>query len=215
MKITRIIGAAFAVLLAGCALTACGEPSSTAEIQEQEDMPYGATVTEDRSGSFTICYDNRFLDDYLVDRIRHYYLAIQDEDGESFSKLLFPLYHQYQLDEFYDGELTDQDIVNSTHDNIADYFGIDYAYTYIDIKAFVDTDGQSQERDSLIPMLDELAEKQELPKISEGTAMLCEMTIDRYIAERGSDSKNPTDLVMEDEKLYAIKYEDQWYLIYL
>ncbi|MCQ2407808.1 MAG: hypothetical protein MJ065_04685 [Oscillospiraceae bacterium] len=215
MKKIRLFAMAAAMLLSACAVTACGEQSSVTEDQAEEDMPYGATVVENRSGDYTLCYDRRFLDDALIDMIRKYYLSLQEKDGEAFSKLMFPLYHQYQLEEFYAGELTDQDIVEQTHDAIAKYYDIDFAYSYIDIKSLIDTDSQSQERDSLLPMLDNLAAEKDLPKISEGTTKLYEMTIDRYIGEREKTDKNPTDIVLQDEKLYAIKYEEQWYLIYL
>ena len=215
MKKIRLFAMAAAMLLSACAVTACGEQSSATEDQAEEDMPYGATVVENRDGDYTLCYDRRFLDDYLVDMVRKYYLSIQEKDGEAFSKLLFPLYHQYQLDEFYEGELTDQDIVDRTNAAISEYYNIDFAYSYIDIKSLIDTDSQSQERDSLLPMLDDLAAEKDMPKISEKTEKLYEMTIDRYIGERGKTDKNPTDIVLKDEKLYAIKYDDQWYLIYL
>ena len=106
----RLLSAACTVLLTACLLTGCGA-SGIHEEYSAEQLPYGATVSEDASRSMTISYDKRFLDDALVEKIYTYYHAVETKDGNAFASVMLPLYHEYQLNELYENTLTDQDIV--------------------------------------------------------------------------------------------------------
>lgn len=204
--------AAFAVLFA-LAMTGCGAQESSSDAQDA--MPYGATLTQDVSRGTAMRYDKRFLDAAAVDQVYAYYHAIQTKDAEAFSAALLPLYHAYQLEDVYGGDITDQALVDNTYDAISEYFGYDFEYTLLDITDAVTEDYISADRDSFLSMLDDLAADKGEPSVSEHTQAFYEVSVTRYIAEQGSGVRAETDDMMEDEKLFAIQYDGEWYVIYM
>lgn len=204
--------AAGALLLALCTVTGCGESS---EINAQDDMPYGATLTKDMSRDIAMSYDTRFLDAALADQIYAYYHAIQTKDAAEFSAALFPLYHRYQLEDVYAGDLTDQDLLDTTYDAITEYFGYDFAFSMLDVNDAVTEDYISADRDSFLPMLEDLAADKGEPSVLEHTQHFYQLTVTRYVTEAGSGVQSETDDVLENEMLFAIQYDGEWYLIYV
>lgn len=207
---TRLFTAVCAGMLIMCSLTGCASDSTEKETQ----MPYGSTVTIDPSRSMSISYDSRFLDDALIEKIYTYYHSIETKDGEMFNSVLFPLYHEYQMKDIYEEQVTDQTLVEDTYDAIKDYFDYDFAYSFIDVTNLKSSLGESSSRDALVVMLDELASEKEMASISEDTQKLYELTVTRYVAKQGEVTKRETDNSLEGETLYAIQYQDQWYLMY-
>lgn len=208
----KLFAAIGAMLLTLCTLTGCGEKT---ESDPQDDMPYGATIVKNTERDIAVSYDKRFLDDGLVDQIFAYYHAVQTKDAAEFSAALFPLYHAYQMEDVYGGELTDQDLMDSTYDAIAEYFGYDFAFSLLDVTDAITEDYVSPDRDSFLLMLDDLAaDKGETP-VSEHTQNFYQLTVTRYVTEEGSGILQETDDVLEDETLFAIQYDNEWYLIYV
>ena len=211
----KFSAAACACMLAACSLTGCGAAGESSDDgMNLEQYPYGSTLVEDTSRSMTISYDKRFLDDALVEKIYTYYHSLESKDGEAFGSVMFPLYHDYQLHTLYEDSMTDQDLAEGTHDNIKEYFGYDFDYAFIDVTNVVTKLGESSGRDSLELMLDQLAEEKKQKPVSDDTQHLYEMTITRYIDKKGSGTKTQTNDSMSDETLYAIQYQNEWYLMY-
>ena len=211
----KFSAAACACLLAACSLTGCGAAGESSDDgMDLEHYPYGSTLVEDTSRSMTISYDKRFLDDALVEKIYTYYHSLESKDGEAFGSVMFPLYHDYQLHTLYEDSMTDQDLAEGTYDNIKEYFGYDFDYTFIDVTNVVTKLGESSGRDSLELMLDQLAEDSGEKPVSSSMQALYELTIDRYYCDKGANIHGETDSVIEDERLFALKYENEWYLIY-
>ena len=75
-------------------------------------------------------------------------------------------------------------------------------------------DGESADRDQLRQMLDDLAADQEAPIVSAHTTYFYELSMTRYMKEKGSDDHAETDYKLSGEQLFALKYDDEWYLIY-
>ncbi len=210
----NLFAAAGMLLLSLCTLTGCGQ-SSSEHVYTEEQLPYGATIIEENTGVLpVIAYDSRFLDSALIGKIRTYYRSIQACDGDAFGALMFPLYHNYQLEEVYGGKFTDAQIVQTTYDNIKTYFNFDFDYTYIDITGCITEEGWSANRDGLIMMLDELAEQKGEKKVSEDTQAVYELTVTRYVDKKDAGTDHETEYVMQDETLYAIQYQNEWYLMY-
>lgn len=206
--------AACAVLLAVCALNGCGgESSETTETQD--DMPYGSTVVNDMERDIAVSYDKRFLEDGLVDQIYAYYHAISAKDAAEFTSALFPLYHEYQLEEVYGGEIDDQTLLDTTYDTIAEYFGYDFAFSLLEVTDAVTEDFVSADRDSFYAMLEALASDKGEPSLAEHTQGFCELTVTRYVTEAGSGVRHETGDVLEHETLFAIQYDGEWYVIYV
>lgn len=213
-RMTALFAAA-AMLI--CPLTACGSQQQSSQDEENvamADMPYGSTLSMNVNTSVPMQYDNRFIDSELVDKIAAYYHSVQENDAEEFASVLFPLYHKYEMEQLYEGQYTEEQIVQSTYDALHDYYGGDFEFSLIDITQVVEKDQISANRDALIGMLDDLASDQGEEKVSEQTDSFIEMTITRYLTDKGSGEHGETDSKIADETLYGIHYQGQWYLIY-
>ncbi len=212
----RMIPAVLAGILTVCSLTGCGNTGASGNTDDinTEDLPYGSTISIDSSRSMTISSDKRFIDDALTETIYTYYHSIETKDGEAFSSVMFPIYHEYQLSEYYEDEVTDQELLESTYDSIKEYFGYDFAYSFIDITDVKYKTGESSSRDGLVMMLDQLAEGKDIKPISDETQNLYEMTVTRYVDKQGSGTKKETEDSLVGETLFAIQYQGKWYLMY-
>ena len=204
--------AAFMLLPAVLTLGGCGETSE--ETVEEEQLPYGATVTLDSSRGITVSCDTRFIEPALADKLYTYYHSIETKNAEEFASVIFPLYHDYDMNEIYAGELDDQKLLDSTYSAIHDYFGFDFEYSMVEVTNAVTQDGESSDRDQLRQLLDDLAADKDEPNVSAHTTYFYELNMTRYLKEKGADDHAETDYVLRDEKLFALKYDDQWYLIY-
>lgn len=209
----RMFAVAGVILLTACTLTGCG--GTTDAPDTQEELPYGATITKVTSREIAVCYDARYLEAALVDQIYAYYHAIQTKDAAEFSAALFPLYHDYQLEDVYGGELSDQELLDTTYDVITEYFGYDFEFALLDVTEAVTEDYLSADRDSLLFMLDDLAADKGQPSVTEHTQNFYQLTVTRYVTEQGSGIRSETDDVLEGETLFAIQYDNEWYLIYV
>ena len=212
----RMIPAVLAGILTVCSLMGCGNSGASGNTDDinTEDLPYGSTISIDSSRSMTISSDKRFIDDALTETIYTYYHSIETKDGEAFSSVMFPIYHEYQLSEYYEDEVTDQELLESTYDSIKEYFGYDFAYSFIDITDVKYKTGESSSRDGLVMMLDQLAEEKDIKPISDETQNLYEMTVTRYVDKQGSGTKKETEDSLVGETLFAIQYQGKWYLMY-
>ncbi|MBR3417554.1 MAG: hypothetical protein IKG82_02555, partial [Oscillospiraceae bacterium] len=122
----KFIALAGALLLTVCPLTGCGSTGSNNDLNLTEDeMPYGSTLVKVGELAVPVQYDRRFLEDALVEKLAAYYHALQEKDSEAFSALMFPLYHNYELETVYEGKYTDADVVNNTHEAICESVGRD------------------------------------------------------------------------------------------
>ena len=213
----KLIALAGVLLFAACPLTACEKPHKSENAglnMTEDDMPYGSTLVKNTELAVPMQYDRRFIDDDLAKTVAAYYHAIQEQDDAEFAGVLFPLYHTYEMETFYEGKYTDADILKNTHEGMQSIHGADFDFALIDILDLVKRQGVSNDLDSLAVMLNQLAADQNDTSFSEDMQSLIELQIDRYLCDRGAGIKKETDSVIADEKLYAVKYKDQWYLIY-
>ena len=209
----RLLTAACAVLLTACSLAACGE-SESHEVHTSDEMPYGATFATDSSRDIALSFDKRFVDDALADKIYTYYHSIQEKDGEAFGSVMFPLYHAYQLETLYENELSDQQIVDNSYDAIKEYFGYDFDYSFVEVTDLVAASDETVGEDSLPALLDQLAKEKGETAVSADTQHLYAMNMTRHVTEKGSGDKTETPDTLTGETLYAIQYQNEWYLIY-
>lgn len=210
----RMLALAGALVLAACPLTACGE-SSADETSVVYDMPYGSMLTANTALPVSVQYDSRFLEDGLVQKISSYYHALQAQDAAEFTAAQLPFYHEYQLAEAGGDELTDDALVKLTYESIkAEYDGKDFDYSMVDVVEYIDADGQIDTRDAMLAMLDKIAEEKGEPKVSDRAEKFVQMSIDRYLCDKGSGSKRETAVKLDGELLFAVKLDGQWYLMY-
>ena len=205
-----------AVLLgAALLLTGCGK-SPEPEFQEDE-LPYGATITIDTTRSVALQYDYRFLDSNELDVIAAYFTAIENADAQALADVQFPLYHDYQLNQVLGGQYTDEDIASGMQYGYEKSYGAPFEFALIDITERADLRNPAQATDDgngLIELLDALTSNNGMPKFSETTAGFYELTVTRYLADAGSGAQSETETYITDEKLYTMEYQGKWYVIY-
>lgn len=210
----KMLALAGALVLAACPLTACGESSSN-ENMTMDEMPYGASLTANTSLPVTVQYDNRYLEDGLAQKISAYYHALQEQDAAEFTSTLLPFFHEYQLEDTGSKKLTDEDLVKLTYDSVKEEIeGKDFDYSMVDVVEYIDADKLSETRDTMLALLDRIAEEKGEKKISDRAERFVLLSIDRYLCEKGSGSKHETNVMLEDELLFAVKLDGQWYLLY-
>lgn len=211
----RFIALAGALLLAACPLTGCGKPYNNTDLNMTEDeMPYGSTLVKNTEFSVPLQYDRRFIEDALAEKLGHYYHALQENDAAEFSAVLFPLYHNYEMETVYEGKYTDADVVKNTHDAMESLHGGEFDFALLDITEMITRQGISEHYDALYTMLDQLAEDSGQESVTKDMQALYELTIDRYFCNKGEGIRGETNSVLEGERLFALKSKDTWYLIY-
>lgn len=211
----KFIAIAGALLLTVCPLTGCGKPYNNTDFNmTEEDMPYGSTLIKNTDFSVPLQYDRRFIEDALAEKIGAYYHALQENDAAEFSALLFPLYHNYELETVYEGKYTDADIVKNTHEAMESIHGGEFDFALLDITDMITKQGVSENYDALYTMLDQLAEDNGQEPVTKDMQALYELTIDRYFCDKGAGIHGETNSLIEGERLFALKYKDTWYLIY-
>lgn len=204
------------LLLAGVMLTAaagCGEDSGS--VITENEMPYGSTLVKKvADGQPTLQYDDRFVPEDCLDVVLKYYDCIAKNDVETFKAIQLPLYHDYQLKTVLEGKYTDEDILANTHDELVYYVSGKFKFTMLDITNCVKKKPQS-DLEELVTLLDSVwTDNGNQGKFSDGINDLRALTITRYLAKENSQEKGETNIVMKDEKLYVMKYQSQWYVLY-
>ena len=205
-----------ALLLAGVMLTAasgCGESSS--DVITENEMPYGSTLVKKiADGKPTLQYDDRFVPEECLDTVVKYYDCIAQNDVETFKAIQLPLYHDYQLNKVLEGKYTDEEILGNTHDELMYYVGGKFRFTMLDITDCTRKKPQS-DLDNLITLLDSVwTDNGSKGKFSDDISDARTLTITRYLAKEDSQGKGETNTAMKDEKLYVLKYQSQWYVLY-
>lgn len=202
-----------ALLLAGCpVLTGCGKSESS---ESEYEMPYGSTLTLDTGLPVPMQYDNRFIDSDLAEAIAHYYHAIQANDPAEYSAALFPLYHNYELANFYDGEVTDADIVGNTYDMLLNYYGKDFDFALADIQQLITKDNINPDRDAVKNMLIDLAADEQVENFEKDLEALYRADLTLYLTDKNSGVHIETEHQITGEVLYCAKYQGKWYVFFV
>ena len=206
---------AAALLLSAALLTGCGTASSTEPAETSAaPLPYGATVTEVFEGrQLPVRYDYRYIDEGAVSAALDYYTAIQNNDFALFSKLQFPLWRDYFLDQVLGGQYTDEQILDNTHKAMQSYLGGEFEYSLIYITDAVLNDGY-QASQNIVQMLEDLSVDQGKEPVSDDISAFYELTVTRYLAKKGTNQPGETDTALLDERLFVFCHGGQWYIIY-
>ena len=214
MKLIKAWKKTAAVLLAACLLTACGGSSDDDNIIHEKDLPYGATLVEDKTTySIPVEYDRRFVPVKALETAVRYYQTIQDRDAAAFEALQFPLWHDYYLKDVLGGEFTDAAILENTCKELDEYVGGEFAFSQIAVTGFI-TDNVNEVTQNTVALMDKMAEEKGKTKVSEGITEFYEMTITRYLTTKAAAVKGPTAKFIENELLYVFCHDGQWYVIY-
>lgn len=141
-------------LLAGL-LTGCGntQPADTME----EDMPYGATMRENKTGfAVPMAYDRRFVEEAQAAAVADYLAAIQNQDAELYTASALPVYTDYQIQKVYDYTDTSQ-LVTALHEGITKQTAEDFAFQMVTVQTFT-KDRSFGGLEAIIDLLDNVTE---------------------------------------------------------
>ena len=204
-------------LCAGLLLTACGSSSSSSEPVHisQSELPYGATLSMNTQYGLPVMCDNRYLEDGLIEAVSKYYHSLQENKPEEFSSVLFPMYHNYELNTVYEGQIDDAGIVDNSYMMLKDYYGKAFEFSMVSIESIVTEDDVKPGRDALKNMLIDLAADEKVENFKEDFDALYELDIMLYLTDKGSGIQTETEFSIPNEKLYGVHYQGQWYLIYV
>lgn len=135
MRLHNITALLSVLVLGASVLTGCG--SNGPSIKEEE-LPYGATMREDKSGnSLPITYDRRFMNEEQAAVLTDYLYAVQTCDGDLYKKNTLDFYADYQLNEIYAGKYEDLDaMMTALHASVAEATAEDFTYVMITVDNF-------------------------------------------------------------------------------
>lgn len=203
-------------ILAGCSLlTGCGSGSSAATSSAEEEMPYGSTLTHNTQTAVAVQYDNRFLDDDLVHTVARYYHALQENQPEEYSEVIFAPYHDYELNTLYEGLISDTIIVANANQVMKQYYGKECDIALVDITNAVTADNIDPVRDGTKNMLITLAGDESIENFEEDLTALYQLELTLYLTDKGSGVHSETDYPISGEILYAAQYRNKWYVFLL
>ena len=136
------------LLLAGC--------SKEEEIYTEDNLPYGATFTTDKTGyAIPISYDRRFLDETQIRPAADILAAVQQQDAALYESVVPDFYLAYQK-EMYDCEDT-AGVLSSIHSILAEESGEDFTYDMVMVNDMA-TDRNSGELYNALMLLDGIYE---------------------------------------------------------
>ena len=129
--IQRTAALALALLCAVPVLTGCGNGSKERPTIAEDDMPYGATMREDKN-SFAIpmSYDRRFLEQEQIAKVADLFAAMQNSDAELYKNTVFPYYLNYQQNTVYKLDSSEA-LMTHLHDMIAEKSAADFQYRMV------------------------------------------------------------------------------------
>ena len=193
-------------------LTACeGSKPDDGTITESQ-MPYGATLTVSKSHGVPIQYDKRFFDSDFLDAVANYYLGIQNKDVARYTAAQLPLYHDFELNTLYNGEYSEQDLINLYYDGIAEVMNGAFEFAFIDL-ADASKGTVYSDSNTLLSQLDQISNEKDGTQMSKNVDAIYELTVVRFLTEAGSNVRTETDDMLEDEELFAMHYLGKWYII--
>ena len=109
-------------------LTGCGTNAKRNQNIAEEDLPFGATMREDKTSyAIPIAYDRRFINEEQVAAIANYYSAIQNQDADLYQASTFDYYLDYQKDKVY-AVSSPEELVQKLHASIAQNAGEDFQF---------------------------------------------------------------------------------------
>lgn len=124
-----------ALALTAMLFTGCGQKQQEINMTEEE-LPYGATMRENRTGfAVPMTYDRRFVEEEQVTAVANYLSAIQNQDTELYLASALPVYTDYQINEVYSYQNADE-LVTALHEGIASQTGEDFSFQMVLINEF-------------------------------------------------------------------------------
>ena len=187
---------------------------------EEEDLPYGATLTElkpsyDENAKIAVEFDNRFFtadgekfpDVY---KITDYMYALNNVDVDLMNQTFYPPYLEYAYKQA--GNDNAKDYLQSYYDNLHDKLGDDFYFSYIDITGVLtEKDSEAQEGFNSI---DEVLKEIEGDSITDRITSRKVIYIGGYtMYNNESGSYILTEALGREVVLYLYEIDNQLYIL--
>lgn len=138
MKQRKAVAAVLLAAVCMCSLAGCGDQERPT--YEESEMPYGATMRQNKTDfAVPMTYDRRFLDEDQVRAAAAVIGAVQDMDAEQYRSSTFDFYADYQLS-VYEADNAEA-LMQKIHERLAEQSGDDFTFSMVLI------DGVSENRD--------------------------------------------------------------------
>lgn len=166
--------------MAGCLMLgafSCGKKDGHTDAADlygdaaQEELPYGATIKQIKSGSsddekITIEFDHRFVTDDEAQKILSYMEALNTGDEELLQQTVYPDYLSFLCSnndiadvQTYIQQITDRIKTNYTN-------GEDYKFSFIMVNSCITSDEDSQSFDQVDTILEDIGGDELMAKIT-------------------------------------------------
>ncbi len=190
-----------AAVLACCALTGCGEGYNLAE----EDMPYGATIREDKSTyAVPVSYDRRFLNEEQLTVITNYIAAIQNSDAALYTASTLDFYAEYQLNEVYSENYSTMDeMVAALHQSVADGTGNNFTYNMVNIEDCTQ-ESVTSGLDTMLEILETIDEENDFISTVDNCWAL---NMEWFIKYDGGS------MIVSDQKLFMVEIDGEYFCV--
>ena len=151
LKRTAVL--ALALLCAVPVMTGCGANAKRNQNIAEEDMPYGATMRENKTAfAVPVGYDRRFLEEEQVSKVTDLFAAIQNQDAELYARTTFPFYMSYQKEQVYALD-SEEALLEKLHSIIETGTAEDFYFTMVNISDLA-ANPDAGELHEVIEMLD-------------------------------------------------------------
>lgn len=118
----------------------------------EEDMPYGATMRENKSAfAVPMSYDRRFFTEEEVAKVADLFAAIQNQDSELYANTTFSFYEKYQREQVYQLDSSEA-LMEKLHSFIENGSADDFHFSMVMIDA-LDTNPDAGELKEVVSML--------------------------------------------------------------
>lgn len=197
---------ALALLCAVPMMTACGSGSAERPTIAETDMPYGATMREDKNSyAVPMTYDRRFLGQEEITKAADLFAAIQNSDADLYAKTTFPYYLKYQQEQVYKLD-SPEALIAHIHSMIAAKSADDFRYTMVlitDIATNTDAGTLKSVCDMLSAAYDGNG------AFLDSVQKAYDMTVEWHVAY----NKDAQTSVVEDQHIFLFQTADGWFAV--
>lgn len=200
----------------------CNDKSSTSDAADQigslaqEDMPYGATITQlkpslNENVKIAIEYDNRYLSADETTKLSDYVAALNSCDSELMANTFYNPYLDKVVEQSGAADLNEY--ITDVHNNIRDnYIGYDYNFNYIVIEDCLTEDDDDSETgfSSVDNTIDNLGDEKITDKVTSRKFVTFDI---QYTLVDGEDAYMLSTSTGTSSSLYIYTIDGEIYII--
>lgn len=190
------------ILLSCLMLTGCATQKQKTNYAEN-DLPYGATMKSDKNSyAVPVTWDRRFFSEEQISAVADYIAAIQNNDPELYASVALPLYTNYQIQEVYDYQNTEE-LVSALHEGLTGQLADDFKFQMIMINDF-SLDRSTGSLQAMLTLLDNISQDK---KFSDTIQNAWALELEWEFSYNNGEGNGRA----ENQYLYLFQIDDQYY----